>query len=414
MDDIEQDIEEKDIGELKKKNKPIRSTLKKCLVGVLITGTIITAIPNIQYGIEKVKAKYNTNIENIINSEDKTKKIEELYRQAIMKNKNIDEDVKEKLIQSFTNQVIIPYGNYFTDETILNMIAVASTQKIETMSEFFINHSWWSGDYMSFLNTLSVEETSDEILLAHEELHAILKSGILGSGLTSGIKGYAINEGLTSSFVNEDKSYSEEVIIADMLRLILGNSNLIEYYLEGDLKGLSNELSTYIPKTRADELFFYLDLNIFSEYLETFLVRNFGKNQKDQYINDDKRTSKMQEKLEQDRFKRTYKIQEIMKEIFEAKYNCKAEESKLGRIIFGKGSNYFDNNWDIDEPLYIVKFLNNEQIEVSLMFLGFNDYYKDITLNINELDQIDFDKIIDDFSDEYKNVPKKHFFMDEK
>lgn len=82
----------------------------------------------------------------------------------------------------------------------------------------------------------------------------------------------------------------------------------------------------------------------------------------------------MQKKLEQDRFKRTYKIQEIMKEIFEAKYNCKAEESKLGRIIFGKGSNYFDNNWDIDEPLYIVKFLNNEQIEVSLMFLGFNDY----------------------------------------
>ena len=407
MDDIQQDIEEKSIEDLKKRKKPIKSTLKKCLVGVLVAGILITATPNIKYGIEKVRAKYDTSIANIVNSDNKVKEIENVYRQAVMKNQNMDENLKEKLIQSFVDQVIIPYGDYFTKETILNMVAIASTQKIKIIPEFVAKHSWFSGDYISFLNILGVDDTSYEVLLAHEELHAILKSGVFGSGMTSGIKGYSINEGLTASFVKDDEGYSEETIIAEMLRLILGNDNLIKYYLEGDLRGLTNELSTYIPRSRVNQLFFYLDLNIFSEYLETFLIRN-SKNDTEVVSLDNQ--NKIQEKFDKKRLERTHIIQEIMKEIFEAKNNCKIEESKLGRIIFGKGSNYFDNDWNPDEPLYVINNLDNENIEIALMFLGLNPYEKTLTINLKELDKIDFDAIVDDFKAQYERMPKNDFF----
>ena len=407
MDDIQQDIEEKSIEDLKKRKKPIKSTLKKCLVGVLVAGILITATPNIKYGIEKVRAKYDTSIANIVNSDNKVKEIENVYRQAVMKNQNMDENLKEKLIQSFVDQVIIPYGDYFTKETILNMVAIASTQKIKIIPEFVAKHSWFSGDYISFLNILGVDDTSFEVLLAHEELHAILKSGVFGSGMTSGIKGYSINEGLTASFVKDDEGYSEETIIAEMLRLILGNDNLIKYYLEGDLRGLTNELSTYIPRSRVNQLFFYLDLNIFSEYLETFLIRN-SKNDTEVVSLDNQ--NKIQEKFDKKRLERTHIIQEIMKEIFEAKNNCKIEESKLGRIIFGKGSNYFDNDWNPDEPLYVINNLDNENIEIALMFLGLNPYEKTLTINLKELDKIDFDAIVDDFKAQYERMPKNDFF----
>lgn len=412
MDDIQQDIEEKSIEDLKKGKKPIRSVLKKCLVGVLVTGILITATPNIKYGIEKIRAKYDTSIANIVNSDNKVKEIVDIYRQAVMKNQNIDEDLKEKLTQSFIDQVIIPYGDYFTEETILNMVAIALTQKVEKIPEFVARHSWFSGDYISFLNILEVYDTSYEVLLAHEELHAILKSGVFGSGMTSGIKGYSINEGFTASFVKDDAGYSEETIIAEMLRLILGNDNLIKYYFEGDLRGLTNELSTYIPRSRVNQLFFYLDLNTFSNYLETFLIRNSKKDKDTEVASLDSQNKihKMQEKFDKKRLERTYIIQEIMKEIFEAKNNCKTEESKLGRIIFGKGSNYFDNDWNPDEPLYVINNLDNENIKITLMFLGLNPYEKTLTINLKELDKMDFDAIIDGFKEQYERMPKNDFF----
>ena len=164
------------------------------------------------------------------------------------------------------------------------MYAVASTQEIKQMSDFAAEHGWWNGDYNSFSNTYSLDnsvEDADLSLIAHEQLHAILKTGIIDTGFTNFIiNGYGINEGTTSLFGKNDNAYFAESNIVDTLGLIIGYDTLFKYYVEGDLSGLKKELNQYISPQETNDLIRNLDLNVFTSYFETFLIKNYRNNEK--------------------------------------------------------------------------------------------------------------------------------------
>ena len=110
---------------------------------------------------------------------------------------------------------------------------------------------------------MKVATYEDESLLAHEQLHAILKNGLFGTGLTSGIEGYGINEGATTFFGKSDSSYYSENNIINTLGFIIGYENLLETYTNSDLSVLKKMLYQYISPQEANELIHKIDLNVF-------------------------------------------------------------------------------------------------------------------------------------------------------
>lgn len=182
-------IEEKDIETLKQNGKKFKFSIKKTIAGIMISTIIVSGLPHLQYKVALYKAQNDTYISQLLESNiDKKDKIAQIYEKAINNNKNIPQELKEKLIRSFIDLVIDVYGDFFDDKTIYNMYAVASTEKITEISDFAKEHGWYRGDYNPYTNTISLEDTIEdcsEILIAHEQLHAILKSGLLSSGLAN-------------------------------------------------------------------------------------------------------------------------------------------------------------------------------------------------------------------------------------
>lgn len=263
MDEL---IEEKDVSKLK--TKKIKFAIKRTLIGILCATLVWTSIPNIKYSVERIQADNSQYITNVLedNSLSKEQQIAQIYKKALMENKNIPDDIKEALIDSFTSEVINHAGVFFTEDTIKNMYAVAKTEKVSPTSEFAKEHGWWSGDYNSYKNEITVNldgSEYDKSLLAHEQLHAILKKGLWGTGLTTGIEGYGINEGATTFFGKSDNCYYSEKNIINSLGLILEYKNLLETYTSSDLSGLKKMLYQYVPPQEANELIHKIDLNVF-------------------------------------------------------------------------------------------------------------------------------------------------------
>ena len=221
MNELDELIEEKDIGELKKKGKKFKFPIKRTLLGVLCTTLIWSAIPNIEYNIARIQANNNKYITSVLEDTNlsKEQQIAQIYKTALMENKNIPDDIKELLIASFTSEVINHAGIFFTEDTIRNMYAVAKTEKISQMSEFAKEHGWWSGD--------------------------------------------GINEGATTFFGKSDSSYYSENNIINILGFIIGYENLLETYTNSDLSVLKKMLYQYISPQEANELIHKIDLNVF-------------------------------------------------------------------------------------------------------------------------------------------------------
>ena len=351
------EIVEKDIEDLKSKGKKIKIALKRTLVGVISAVLIFSMAPNIEYQIALNKANNSSYIEEVLSTnQTKEEKISQIFAQAIESNDKIPDDLKGRVIEAFTTEVINRAGYFFTNKTIKNMYAVASTQEIKQMSDFAAEHGWWNGYYNSFSNTYSLDnsvEDADLSLIAHEQLHAILKTGIIDTGFTNFIiNGYGINEGTTSLFGKNDNAYFAESNIVDTLGLIIGYDTLFKYYVEGDLSGLKKELNQYISPQETNDLIRNLDLNVFTSYFETFLIKN--------------NISYNSEKFSRAITNRNKKIIETMKKIFENKHGVSVEESKLGNLIFNNPFFLDDEDFDPNKTYYTIGFNDKDTVKLNI------------------------------------------------
>lgn len=382
------EIIEKDIDDLKSKGKQFKIVLKRTLLGVISATLIFSMVPNIEYQIALNKANNSSYIEEVLSSNDKTKeeKISQIFTQAIENNDKIPDDLKTRVIESFTEEVINRAGSFFTDKTIKNMHAVASTQKIEEMLEFSVEHGWWSGSYRSYFNTYSLDTTTEEpesTLIAHEQLHAIVKTGLIDTGFTNFIySGYGINEGTTALIGKNDNSYFTENNIVDTLGMIIGYDTLFKYYMEGDLSGLKKELNQYISPQETNAFIRNLDLNVFTGFFETFLLKN--------------NISYDSEKISKTINNRNKKIIETLKVIFENKYGTSIEESKFGNLIFNNPFFIDEEEYDPNKTYYAISFNDENSVKLNIGNYNLDNGVCEFIINksINELNGQDIENLI--------------------
>lgn len=256
------------------KKKKIKSAIKQTVIGVVLSSIALSTVPNLKYNIALFNAKSDSYIASVLNSDDnKIEQVKMIYAKAINNNPNLDDKLKKKMIESFSKYVLDKFAVFFSEENIRNMYAVASTETISEMSAFAKAYGWWSGDYNSYFNNLSLNTLDNEELLAHEQLHAMVKSGLFGTGLTDGINAYGANEGVTSLMCN-DNSYIKQQGIMDQLGLLMGYNKVIPYYLDGNISGLKEELCKYISEDDANKLISDLDTLTFSDYFLEWVWNN--------------------------------------------------------------------------------------------------------------------------------------------
>lgn len=166
----------------KMKNKRFIISAKRTLAGVLTTFMLFN-IPTINYAIARNEATHNSYITSVLEDESlsKEQQIAKIYIKAIDENNNIPDETKELLKEAFVFEIIDYSGGFFTKDTIMNMYAVAKTQKVGIIPEFISNNGWFAGDYDVIPNKIWVTDLNDIKLLGHEELHAILKHGFNGT-----------------------------------------------------------------------------------------------------------------------------------------------------------------------------------------------------------------------------------------
>lgn len=351
-----EEIVEKDVNELQNKKKTFKTTMKKTLLGIISTALVFSTIPNISYQVALQKANDSSYIEEVLSTDQKKEdKIAQIFAEAIKKNNNIPDGLKNRIIESFTTQVIDRAGVFFTDETIRNMYAVASTERIKEMSSFAKEHGWWTGDYNSYTNRYSIDSTvgeNDDSLIAHEQLHAILKKGMINTGVMRGLHGYGLNEGFTATFGKDDESYLGESDIVDVLGMLLGYNNVFQYYFNSDLSGLKKELNQYLSPVETYKLIHNIDVDVFSSYFQGFLEKNNIKYNEDKFIEHTK--------------KRKLQNIEILEKIFENKYGVPYKESKFGQLIFN--SIYFidDEDYDPKKVNFSFAFFDDNNVKISL------------------------------------------------
>lgn len=342
---------------IEEKGKKSKFPVKKAALGIFSFLILLSTKPSVEYSIARKEAENSKYIANVLNDTNlsREQKIAQIYKTALMSNNKISNDLKQQLMEAFTTEVIEYAGCFFTDETIKNMYAVAKTEDVREMNNFEKKYGWWDGDYISYLNLISVESIGtdiDKTLLAHEQMHAILKKGYSGNGLMNGIYGYGINEGATTSSVKFDTNYPLQTKTFDLLGLILGYEPIFKTYTNFNLSELIQILCQYIPPQEAKELIVLLDIDIFRGYTQVFMERNGIKYDKD--------------KMEKRKLNSKNRVNEILTDIFESKNGCKMEDSQLGRLIMGSYNYISDDNISFSEPIYTLNFEDANSIRINI------------------------------------------------
>ncbi len=359
------EIEELDISKLKNKGKlkKIKIITKKMILGVLFTSMTISLIPNVEYQVALQSAKSDPFIQEQLSPGDiQEENLKAIFEKAINENENIDDEDKKRIISAFEEVIIDGNAYLFTEDSVYNMYAVAKTERVKEMTKFAKEHGWWSGDYFSYVNiyTLydSVEET-DMYTIAHEQLHAILKKGILDTGFTKAIIfGYGVNEGATAFLGKDDGSYLELQHLISTLGIILGYDKVLSYFVNRDLDGLKKEINQYLSPKDTNKLIGNMDIMVYTLYISRFLG-NHG-------------LSKKEEEFEKYYDEKLLETQKILLTIYEKKSGMSAKDSDFGRYLF---DSYYDNSSeeeDIHKTYYGFKYNDEESVlfDISNYFDG--------------------------------------------
>lgn len=393
------EIIEKDVKSLKSKGKKIRTAIKRTIIGLVVTATIISTIPTIKFHVALSEAKNSTYISDVLNNEKtRFEQVKEIFQEAINKNPNLDNELKEKVIKSFSEYVLDKYAGFFTRENIENMYAVAKTERVHEMSNFAKEHSWWGGDYNSYFNSFSVNDFNDDATIAHEQLHAITKNGAFGSGFAHGFYGYGSNEGVTGFMTNN--TYYHQKSIMNNLCLILGYDSVIPYYLNGDINGFKEELSKYLSDEEVNSFISDLDTITFSDYLIDFAINNklgmlFG----DNYNNIIKNKKILEESLKQ-------KVEKICLD----KTNSSSKYAYLYNNLYGEHYKpiYYSNIDEINEDIafYEIELYDEKNVVVRLIQRpsSVNPFVEEYIIPYDKLGSFDISSKINIFQDKNDEV----------
>lgn len=388
------------------RKKKILKLIKRILIILVLIGIAISTIPSIE--LDTAYQEYKSALPSIKENETKIEYVKRLYEQAIKSNNKLTETEKSKLIDTFTTLVLNNIGIYFTEESLIQMMAVAKTQSIKELTSLEKRFSWYTGFYNKYLNQLVLDDSIDNVedtLLAHEQLHAILRNSFY-------TKSYALNEAMTKNSVKGDESYIYLDLLHDVLTFVIGKEKLYDFFLRGDLEGLKEEMSKYISKEDANRLIVSYDDVVFSHFYTSFLSRID--------LEPGFKTLKDQENSEMI-------SRSILEKLFEKRFNCKIQDSSLSKVIFGyytphiAGLTYIKDKVGYYEPLCHVNYLNSEEVEIIIEFMTSNidtktgDFYhirESYIIDIEELGSTDMESLIEDARKKHnKDLIDKPFML---
>ena len=259
-------IKIKNPKELKKSKKPIR-IIGKVLTGIAIAGVAatllsadsrLTVVQN-EYYNARAEAQESGRPQEIalLTGDEKIEGISDYFSEAIMENDKINIKQKEIIIDGFEDMVIEKYGNFFTEETILNMYAVASTENCRNATSYEMGKRV-GGAYDSYLNEIATMHNERDTF-AHEQLHAISRIDCDTTGYydKSG-QGYGINEGMTC-WLSDGRGYIKLAKYSKAIGSIIGYDKLIKNYFAGNLDGLIEELNKYLSEDESINLINSMD-----------------------------------------------------------------------------------------------------------------------------------------------------------
>lgn len=390
-------IEEKSIEQLTSKNKKFIVRAKKTVVALIISSVLISSIPILEYKVSLLKSKNNNAVEMVAENHDRTvEDINRLFADTIRNNKKLTTEQQEKIIKSFKEHCIEPYGDMFTDEMIYNMCAVAATESAEDMSQEDKEKGIYAGEYYSYENKLVLRDWNDETTIAHEQLHAVLRANLIDCGYHNyKDEGIGLNEGMTANFTKDDQAYYEEGKLCDTLGLIIGYDKLINNFYNSDLNGLKEDISKYLSSSETNEL-----VTIMDQYTIDYREYNYN------YKNNIEVDQESYEKTQQEKIDRA---NELLKKVFESKYQVQPENCNLGRIIFGQdGVSKADS--DLYDPFYVIDINNYNSVDIVVLkapkikdewidgvYTVYNDkwYEKVYTVNNDELKDFDIDEVLE-------------------
>lgn len=276
------EIVEKDVKTLKSKGKKIRTAIKRTVIGIILSATILTslsAIPNIEYYAALNEAKNSIYISEVLeNGNSKTEQVKKIFQDAINSNPHLDKNVKERIINAFSEYVLEKYAEFFTKKNIENMYAVAKTERAYEMSSYYKEHNKHiAGSYNSYKNRFVFYDKTMDKNLAHEQLHAITKKGIQETSFPDPYNG--AKEAITGMMT---EGYREASYIINNLSLIIGYDKVIPYYLDGDIEGFKKELSKYISIEEANKFLSYLsDYVNNNSYLDSLWLNSADYNEEE-------------------------------------------------------------------------------------------------------------------------------------
>ncbi len=330
----------------KKRSKKNKKLPKRIISGSLAAAMIFSLVPNIEYYITKY------NVENEITFSDssdlKEDSISDLFWQNLQKNNKLTAEEKKLIYNNFKEYFLDKYSKYLDENSIVSMCASARTIDMKEMSEFAKKWSWWSGSYNPYTNRVSVSSYDDKPLIAHEDLHANLKNGIISTGLNRAFFGYGLNEGGTSLHSdNASYGYFNERNYFTKIGLIIGYDKMMDIYTNGKINDLVDELSIYMPKIDAIKLVSLIDINVYNEYKSDFvnrIKRNIGIESEpeisDEYdVLDPEDYKKIEDEYTafyygKNYVKRLDEIQNLIFKLYQGKYGEKIEENPILYNIF--------------------------------------------------------------------------------
>lgn len=168
-----------------------------------------------------------------------------------------------------------PECNYSNFRNNIANLKIVVGKKMSLMDRYYLWKNYASGLCFDNKNKILVKDESllEKGVLVHELLHLASKKNSKNGNLAGfqqvikdkkTVVGTAINEGCTEYFsfliTGESNAYFNEVKIARLLELVVGQKKLTEFYFNADLKSLTDELIKYSD---------YETVNAFINYCDT-------------------------------------------------------------------------------------------------------------------------------------------------
>ncbi len=269
---------------------------------------------------------------NFLSKEEQEQQLISDIEIQLAKNENIDETVKESLLQNY-KEYLKKYIGYYKGTDYLNTILSSRFVKIEKMA-VPINNKFLAvlGSYDN--NKIKIEATNLNTVF-HEKIHADRSWGL------ENLKNNSFYEEIHNSFISDDHSYEDIKSFFSLLNELLKNNSIEKNLFSKNYTQIWQDLKKAFPK-------FVNEIDILRKKIEELYYIEYN----------------LEEPVSLENIKETKKeILKIYELLYQTKYNSLINEDII--ITFLKNSFLSQNPFYNENPLIYDSFKITEDLYIT-------------------------------------------------